>query len=285
MKKNIIFLLLSLIFIQTNAQDKYDAQTKPIIEEGKLLYKLEKASWLATDIFLEKYSNRDNIAGYFSYFDAGKIKCIFFSNTEIVKVIGTITFDSTYNKNTANVIVEEREFNKTEFDLYEIRKLSLNHIYVDTMFKTYNNTNLNLIPIISAEQKKVYVLTGPQQSGVVIFGNDYLLTFDANNKLLSKKNLHKNIIPVYSKDSKSANENVAASMHSHSEETGEFITATDICTLMLYEDYVTWKQHIVVSAKYINIWDCSTDELLIMTKKEVEKITESENKRKKKKER
>jgi len=44
--------------------------------------------------------------------------------------------------------------------------------------------------------KKVYVLTGPQQNGVVIFGNDYLLTFDKNNKLTLKKQLHRNIISI-----------------------------------------------------------------------------------------
>lgn len=91
----------------------------------------------------------------------------------------------------------EREFTKTENDLYEIRKIALTEINSDALFKTYKNTNLNLIPLINGKDKKVYVLTGPTNSGVVIFGNDYVLTFDNNNKLLIKRQLHKNIIPVY----------------------------------------------------------------------------------------
>ena len=42
-------------------------------------------------------------------------------------------------------------------------------------------------------------------------------------------------------------------IHNHQEETGDFITATDICTLMLYEKFAKWKNHIVVSKKYMSI--------------------------------
>jgi hypothetical protein len=36
-------------------------------------------------------------------------------------------------------------------------------------------------------------------------------------------------------------------MHSHLPETGDFITPTDICTLMPYEKFANWKTHNVVS--------------------------------------
>ena len=55
------------------------------------------ASWYGTDLFLENYKNRDNIGGYFSYTDNDISKCIFFSKADNPKVIGTISFDSTYN--------------------------------------------------------------------------------------------------------------------------------------------------------------------------------------------
>ncbi len=73
-------------------------------------------------------------------------------------------------------------------------------------------------------------------------------------------------------------------MHSHSEETGEYITPTDICTLMLYEKYANWKTHIVVSQKYLNIWDCNTNELTLLSNKEAKKLAEAVEKRSKKKE-
>lgn len=261
-----LFSLLSLsIFGQNNPT--FDAQ--PIVAEGKLLYKSEMASWYGTDLFIENYKKRANIGGYFSYSDNELSKCIFFSKSKKPKVIGTITFDSTYNVKTANVNLTEREFTETEKDLYEIRKLALSEISADTMFKTYQNTNLNLIPLIIGNDKKVYVLTGPQNDGVVIFGNDYLLTFDANNKLLIKKQLHKNIIPIYFNEKE--NKNTISTLHSHLPETGQFITATDICTLMLYEKFAKWGKHIVVSEKYMNYWDCETDQLTVIPNSNTDK--------------
>ncbi len=96
----------------------------------------------------------------------------------------------------------------------------------DTLFQIYENTNLNLI-LISNGEKKVYILTGPQQSGVVIFGNDYLVTFDKANKLIGKKRLHKNIIPL-PYEGTDDEKKTEGTVHSHLPETGDFITATDI---------------------------------------------------------
>jgi uncharacterized protein with ParB-like and HNH nuclease domain len=219
----------------------------------------QNVSWYGTDLFLEKYKDRENIGGYFSYTDSNFAKCIFFSKADKPKVIGTISFDSTYNTQTATIDLAERSFTKNENDLYEIRKLALKEINSDTLFKTYKNTNLNLIPLINGKDKKVYVLTGPQNSGVVIFGNDYLLTFDNNNNLLLKKQLHKNIIPVYYGGKEEIDQKNIGAIHSHLPETGEFMTATDICTLMLYGKFAKWDQHIVVSKKYMNIWSCKTN--------------------------
>ena len=275
----IILTLLGLsVFGQNNPTD----EAQPIVAEGKILYKSEMASWYGTDLFLENYKDRENIGGYFSYTDQGLSKCIFFSRADKPKVIGTISFDTTYNTKTADVNLTERDFTKTENNLYEIRKLALTEINSDTMFKTYKNTNLNLIPLIIGQDKKVYVLTGPQNSGVVIFGNDYLLTFDENNKLLIKKQLHKNIIPVYYGSKEEEGKQTVGSMHSHLPETGPFMTATDICTLMLYGKFAKWEQHIVVSEKYMNIWSCKTDQLTVIPKDVVDKINKDQENRNKK---
>jgi hypothetical protein len=145
-------------------------------------------------------------------------------------------------------------------------------INTDTLFKTYESTNLNLIPLINGKDKKVYVLTGPTETGVVIFGNDYLLTFDENNNVTIKKQLHKNIIPIYY----GKLEEEEGAMHTHLPETGDFITATDICTLMLYEKYAKWKTYNVVSKKYLNIWNCKTDQLTVITMEALERINKDQ---------
>ena len=274
-----IFTFLLLVFtIASFGQNKLTDKAKPIVAEGKLLYRSEMASWYGTDWFLENYKQPENIGGYFSYPDKEITKCIFFSKTDIPKVIGTISFDHTYNIETAKTDLKERDFTTTENDLYEIRKLAFAEIQTDTLFKVYNNAGLNLIPLITGKEKKVYVLTGPKKDGVVIFGNDYLITFNNENKLVAKKQLHRNIITVeYAKAGEG--EEATETIHTHLPETGDYITATDICTLMLYEKFAGWSKHSVVSKNYFNVWNCKTDELFVIPMDVIEKINKDQGQR------
>ncbi len=275
--KTVLFFLFVLSITNALGQKDFSKLTQPIIDEGKKLYRSEMASWHGTDIFMEKYKQKENIGGYFSYTENEITKCIFFSKD--AKVIGTISFDSTYNPGTATTDLAERDFNPAEKDLYTIRKYAFDIIVSDTLFKTYTNTNLNVIPLISGNEKKVYVLTASQQSGVVLFGNDYLLTFDKNNNLITKKRLHRNLIPVYYTDQEETNKPLGT-MHSHASETGDFMTATDICTLMLYARYADWKQHTVVSEKYMSIWNCETQQLNVIPMEAMKKIWKDQEKKK-----
>ena len=129
---------------------------------------------------------------------------------------------------------------------------------------------LNLVPIIEKNIKRVYVLTGTNLHGIVIFGNDYLINFDAGNNVTSAKSLHRNIIPAYLKTDSGKVQ--TSGVHAHIPPTDEFITATDICTLMLYEKSTTWETYNVVSKNYFSIWDCKKNELVIMTMEAIKKI-------------
>lgn len=280
--KIITTVIISLICLSSFGQNDSQAiadEARPIVEEGKMLYHSEMASWYGTDLFLMAYNNRENIGGYFSYSENDTSRCVFFSKGDTVAIIGTISFDSTYNTETAIVSIEEREFSKTEQDLYEIRLASLTAIRGDTMFKMYENTNYNIIPLIHKGEKKVYVLTGPQQTGVVIFGNDYLITFNEENEVTMKKPLHKNIIPLYY----GGDEDGKTAMHTHLPETGDLITATDICTLMLYSKFTDWESHSVVSEKYMSTWSCKTSTLIIVPMSDVKKIAKDQKKKDRKK--
>lgn len=268
MKKIINFFAIILICQITFGQSKTDKITSKIIEEGKILYKSEMASWYGTDIFIEKYKDKEKIGGYLSYSENEISRCIFYSKDEIPKVIGTMDFDLTFKVENAKTDLKERELTKTEFDLYEIKKTALEIINSDTIFKRYNNTNLNLIPIINGKEKKVYVLTGPKNNGIIIFGNDYLLNFDNNNKLINRKQLHRNMIPI----EYGGKDEIESSIHSHTEETGDFITSTDICTLMLYAKFSKMKQHYVISKNYVSIWDCQKEILAVLTREAWDKI-------------
>lgn len=271
--KRILFLLLTFVSLSAGAQTDLQTRIKTIVDEGKRLYRLEMASWYGTDLFLVNYKSRTNVGGYFSFTSKEDVsKCIFFSKAEKPKVIGTISFDKTFNPELAKIDLNEREFTANENDLYVLRKVALATINTNTLFKRYSNTDLNLIPLVYNNEKKVYVLTGPKQGGAVILGNDYLMTFDSNNQLIARKPLHKNIIPVPYAGKQSDGTEIVSTLHSHLPETGDLITSTDICTLMLYEKFAKWKSHKVVSQKYLSTWDCAKDELTVVEMEAVEKM-------------
>lgn len=261
-----IYLLIILFGFKSLGQSQIDKKTSEILEEGKMLYKSEMASWYGSDIFMEKYSEKEKIGGYLSYTKNENSTCIFFSKGESPKVLGTIDFDTTFKIETAKSDLVERELTENEFALYKIRTEALRIINSDTLYKTYKNSNLNLIPIITNKEKKVFVLTGPKSNGVMLFGNDYLLTFDKNNMLLKQKRLHNSLIPIEFGDK---NE-IEATIHSHV--IDDLISSTDICTLLLYGKFAKIKTHYVISKKYVSIWDCKKETLIVMTREAFEKI-------------
>lgn len=269
----LIFIFFNCFYLSAQNTEKL---TKPIIEEGKKLFQSEMASWYGTDLFLENYTNRENIGGYFSYSEYDKNICVFISKAENPKVIGTIEFDDSFDLSKAKLDLTERALSALENEIYALRQKALMVIDDLTIFKSYEDMNFNLIPLIGKKENKVYVLTGPKKNGVVVFGNDYLITFDKKNNVKSAKALHKNIIPIEF----GQNENGETSMHTHLPETGDFITATDICTLMLYGKFTGWKQHHVASKKYLSIWNIASNTLFVMKMDAVKKIANDKNENK-----
>lgn len=258
-------LLMLMSTAQVFAQKNPTEEAQPIVQEGKQLFKSELASWIGTDLFLAEYKNRQNIGGYFSYTENDSAICVFFSRSEPIKIIGTIRFDSTLAPGTVVVSIEERDFSANETAYFKLRNAGIAVIdeNKDDFFQFYKGTNFNVIPLITETERKMYVLTAPTASGVVLFGNDYLLTFDTANVLINKVKLHANLIPIEYGNEKEGEE-IEGTVHNHLPETGDFITATDICTLMLYTEYTKWKTHNVVSEKYLNIWDCVQNTLVVV---------------------
>lgn len=279
MKKCLSLLLCLISCGCLYSQPDTDKEEQRLLAEGKRLYRSEMASWYGTDVFLAQITDQSLIGGYFSYPDGDSTKCIFYSKGNDPEVIGTIVFDSTFRPLSATSDLSQRDFTPLEKDLYTLRVLSGRIVNDDTLFKAYKNTRLNLIPVVDGKEKKVYILTGTEQTGLVIFGNDYLLTFDETNRLTDKKRLHSNILVTRYGQKDKDGEEVTGGIHTHLPETGEYITATDICTLMLYEKFTRWKQYTVIGPTYISIWDCEKDSLLIMTRAAMEKIIDDQKRR------
>lgn len=263
-------LLLFCFFSQAQSK-KIEKQKEQTVKEAKILYRSEMASWYGTDVFLERLEERKaDIGGYFSYPEGEITKCVFFSKAATPKVIGTVIFDASFKVEEASIDGSIRSFTEVENEYYLIRSIALKEIRdnTDGLYSFYKETTLNLIPIVSESEKKVYVLTGTSKSGVVLFGNDYLLTFDKENKISNQEKLHKSLLTMEFKDSVSA-------MHSHLPEYDELITATDICTLMLYQKFTNWESYTVMSKDYVSIWNCKSAELIVMTRKAWDRMNDN----------
>ncbi len=244
---------------------------------GKLLYRSEMASWHGSDIFMERFAQfRDRSGGYVSYPAGKSTTCTFFSKDADARVFCRIVFDSTFNVPAATVDTANHIADPIEVELLSMRAAAIKAINGDDLFEQYKDMRFNLIPLIDGGKRMVYVLSGPQNSGVVVLGNDYLITMNDEFKVRSKERLHKNILTFESHEDM---DSVTTTMHSHLPETGDFITATDICTLMLYAPYEKWPQHIVISNKQVSIWNCITNELVTMDRKAWDRIAKDQEER------
>lgn len=265
----LIFIFLSML---SNVYGQFEKEKKAILEEGFLLYRMEKASWKATDLLFEKYGEyQDKLGGYISYIDKKETKTIFWSREKDRKVLFTFSFDEKIDEKTVSITNSERELSQLEADLVSAREKALKEMQSDTaMFKMYEEVNPNPVLLSEGKEIKVFIISGAKENGYVPLGNDYLLIF-RKGELKSKEKLHNNLILIPAK-SKEGEEKIKYSFHGHKGKTSELITSTDICTLLLYKDFVEWKQHYVISAKYVSIFDLDTANLIIMTKEAFDKI-------------
>lgn len=270
----LVYLILGnlIVFSQNKETDR-------ILNEGKLLYRLEKASWYGTDDMLERFKNKkDSIGGYLSYeTDGNKINTIFFNKYNSNNILVRYQFDGLPKQKPVQIDSINKNATEIERNLIEIRQNAREIVYenIDNFFNFYENTSLNFIPIITQNKKQVFILTGPQVNGIVLLGNDYILNFDEKNKFNNKEKNHNSIIQFAFK-SENVDKPIESTMHSHV--LTDYITSTDICTLLLYKDYVEWKQHIVISKKQVSIFDLEKETLLTMTRKAWEKIYNTDKK-------
>ena len=267
MGKILFFIvLLSCSFVFAENPD-----TEKILNEGRFLYRLEKASWYGTDIFLERFPEKaDSIKGYLSYAKDNFVYTIFYGNNNYNYILARIKFGTIPSKTPLSIDVYNREATPQEKILIDLRIEALKRITEDNtgFFKYYPKTSFNLIPVVNKEEQKVYIITGPQSDNVVLLGNDYLFKYDQNGRFLTKEKLHNSLIELQSKG-KSGDNKVEATFHNHL--ISEYITQTDICTLLLYKDFTDWKIHYVLGREHVSVFDMEKESLEIMTTEAWEK--------------
>lgn len=267
---------ISLILCPTILAIAQKPDADALLNEGKMLYRLERAAWYATDHLLASFPNkRDSIGGYLSYEGSdGQIYSIFFDRTNNYRILARYRFNSDPTQTPNDVDTTGSSPIGNESELIAVRQTALDMIYSDDkeFFTFYENTSFNIVPLINENIRKVYILTAPQKEGVVLIGNDYLLEYNSKNKLINRKKLHKSLIELPYKPQ--SGQKVIATMHTHV--LSNHIEPTDICTLLLYKDSVEWSQHYVINQDYVSIFDLEKETLVIMTKKDFDNINSND---------
>lgn len=258
------FLLFFFVF-------GHSQNTKKIENEGILLYRLEKASWYASDLLMDTYDLLiDSAGGYVSYVnDNDEVVTVIYDKKDPSLILLRFTFDKIPQPEPKNTEPIPSEATPIEKDLISIRQLVMKEMEsnLDNFFRFYKKTQPNVIPLITKRSRKAFVLTGTTEPNTLLIGNDYELIFSKKNKIKKKRILHKSLISYEFKSS--AGEPLVSTMHSHV--ITELITATDICTLLLYKNFLEWDKHYVFGKKYISLFDLKTETLIILKKKELGK--------------
>jgi len=273
MKK--IFLFLGVFFTTTTVAFSYTQRRAAdrILQEGILLYRLEKAAWYGTRFFLENLSHKkDFVGGFVSYVnDNDRVVNVFFERDNPSRIVVRFEFDKFPQRNpirvdTLNQIATSQETNLIAMRQDAVQRVSENE---NGFFVFYENTSFNFIPLIQGRQRRVFILTAPTVSGVVLLGNDYLLTYNSRNRFRRKERLHNSLIQFPTEGT--------ATFHSHV--LSDLITSTDIGTLLLYRDFVEWRRHYVFSRRYVSIFELDTKGLTVITRRTWDIVNESQRDR------
>ena len=270
-------IILTLLLLSSTLIYSQNKETERILNEGKLLFRIEKGSWYGTDDMLTRFkTKKDSVGGYLSYETAeDKIKTIFFSRFDSDKILIRYEFDSLPKPEPIKIDIINHNATDLEKNLISILQDARDRANTneDKFFSFYENTSLNFIPLITDKERVVFVLTGPQVSGIVLLGNDYKLSYNKKNEFKNKEKIHNSILqfPYTSEDKENP---TVSTIHSHI--ITKYISSTDICTLLLYKNYVEWNQHIVISKKEVSIFDLENESLFTMKRKAWEKIYNNE---------
>lgn len=279
----VFYLFLFLVILNHNLSNAQNIQKKQksVLDKGLSLFEKERVSWLTSDYLQEKIdiSKIEDFRGYITYEENEILKSIYLQGTERLRVFYTFEFKGKIAINEAIIDDKIRNPSELELKLINIRKKVQEEILTNSEITTYDKVNFNLVFESNKKGIIVYLLSSTPSYGLVLLGNDYKVYFTQTGKFIKTEKIHKNLIPVewQHKDEQTEEISIAtSSFHSHLSSTGELITETDICTMLLYGPQNKGHQHYVIGKKYVSILKLDERELYIMKKKVFDKLMSRE---------
>lgn len=265
MKYFSLTLLVLCSFLNSFAQDNLQQEARSAIAEGKQIYRLELANRLADKVFKSKYQGKEKPAGFITYTEGDNTKAIFYNNNNETTAIAVLTFDKDPGEKTALFELSDRKLNSTERQLIELNIAAKKVLMDASTFTAPPGTHLSSIALLNHGSPKCYLLTIADKEGSVVFGNDYLLLFDAGMKMTEKKALHKNLATV-AYDNALGSANDKNSSHVHIPASGDMLTSTDVAVLLLNKEATSWSHHTFIGENYLLFWNYNAMEIQAIPK-------------------
>jgi hypothetical protein len=248
------------------AQTSLTAPAAAILREGHALYQLERAAWVSTDLLRTSHLPLAQVTDYFSYARADSVCTLFVGGPAAAPVVlAEYRYpQQLIGPGTARAF-GPRHLLPPERRLLGVRQQSLADLQHIPGLELPAGASFNPVLLPKGDQTWVYVLTAATRPGVVVLGNDYLLRYNAQGRLLARRKLHPGPIPL---GTPPAGARVRTTLHAHGAAAGAYITPTDVCTLLLYRGQLPGASHLVMSRKYVSIFSLADARLVILTRQD-----------------
>ena len=265
-----IKLLLSIILLLTSSisysQINLEHIADSLLKEGNRIYRLEKSVWISTELIVVENSKRylrKKIEGNISYKIGDTIKAIFWGMNDDKLVI-----KNTYNFSNSNMLERisynkiERSPSELERKLINVKKKLLLEIEqkIQDYYKPYD-TEYNLILSESGTGYRAYLIIGQKKKKIVPLGNDYHLELDEDGNIIEKNRLHNSYLKTPFTHSGHPGYTIESVIHTHMADF-PFISVTDICSAMLYSEFISWSEMETFS-EYISTYNLKENTLKI----------------------
>lgn len=235
-----------------------------ILQEGLLLYKLERIAWVSSDKINVFKSNMLLFNGYISYFIGDSIKTIYYNHDSFstkIKFDASVYVKDSITEKNVHVKRIDRLASKHELLLIGLcDEIKIMIAESPSMSENKDKVNPNINPIIRGDKLYFYVLPGSFEQTSFYMGEDYIFEYTNDKKLISISPQHKGLIRFHTLE----NMEIKTSFHTHLPDYLPFITATDICQAKLYgKRTIGVTKYVVNSTLYSSEYNTETDQLII----------------------
>lgn len=238
---------------------KLKTKLDSILVEGNLLYYYEKSTWVAYDMANSDPLIKSKFESYLTYQTGRAIKTIILGKN-LEKCVAEYTFITDYD--TPDITqFDERPLSPYEKKLIYMRERIMNQLGKEEYgIQVPEGFSLNFILIPFEKKYKLYILTGTSKPNIIPFGNDYLFIADDYGNIEKWRKFHNGLIPT-----EIGSKNTTQIFHTHTS-SNPLISATDICTFMLYGPLYDLEEFVVVSEDRDMLYELESNTILVKNK-------------------